>query len=165
MLHLKLLTSITIIAILIHIIGYNGYFNTISSHVYIISQIFKNIYYLVAVLITGITIFAPCISKYFYSSNFDEFVTDVPKVARGVKIPNSIKAREEEKNIIELIRKYIVSQQNWQCARCRQLLDYSFEIDHQIPLSQGGTNKADNLQALCPKCHILKKTQDKMRYK
>lgn len=32
------------------------------------------------------------------------------------------------------------------------------EVDHIIPLSKGGTNDRDNLQALCKECHEAKTT-------
>lgn len=31
-----------------------------------------------------------------------------------------------------------------------------YEVDHIIPLSEGGTNEASNLQALCLMCHRVK---------
>jgi 5-methylcytosine-specific restriction enzyme A len=35
------------------------------------------------------------------------------------------------------------------------------EIDHIIPRSRGGTDKRENLQPLCPKCHSEKTKREK----
>lgn len=35
------------------------------------------------------------------------------------------------------------------------------EVDHIIPLRQGGSNRWDNLQALCKSCHSRKTAQER----
>ena len=50
-------------------------------------------------------------------------------------------------------KKYVASRQKWKCNNCNELLDYSYEVDHIIPLYQGGNNHIKNLQALCRNCH------------
>jgi 5-methylcytosine-specific restriction endonuclease McrA len=40
---------------------------------------------------------------------------------------------------------------NAKCVRCGSKSD--LEINHIIPLSQGGTNEASNLEIRCKKCH------------
>jgi 5-methylcytosine-specific restriction endonuclease McrA len=37
-----------------------------------------------------------------------------------------------------------------------------YDIDHVIPLSCGGTDDTDNLQALCPGCHRRKTDQERL---
>ena len=39
------------------------------------------------------------------------------------------------------------------CFMCHNLLDYSYEIDHNTLLFLGGTNHISNLHALCRNCH------------
>jgi len=41
------------------------------------------------------------------------------------------------------------------CKACRELTDYpwGFELDHIIPLSQGGPDTEENSQVLCIECH------------
>lgn len=60
------------------------------------------------------------------------------------------------KNITELQRRSIGYNQNYRCNHCSYLLPPRFDIDHIKPLSEGGSNKDNNLQALCPSCHCLK---------
>jgi hypothetical protein len=62
------------------------------------------------------------------------------------------------------VKKVIASNQKWQCGRCYNLLDASYEIDHVIPLYKGGTNNMDNLMALCRNCHGNKTIEDSMSY-
>jgi 5-methylcytosine-specific restriction protein A len=48
------------------------------------------------------------------------------------------------------------------CARCKfEFLASALDVDHVIPLYQGGTDTADNLQALCKVCHKIKTNEDK----
>ena len=60
------------------------------------------------------------------------------------------------RNVSNLKKKMVASNQKWKCVHCDTLLDYTYEIDHIIPISQGGSNDTDNLQALCPHCHRVK---------
>jgi 5-methylcytosine-specific restriction endonuclease McrA len=53
----------------------------------------------------------------------------------------------------------IIRLQNYKCNLCLNALgSSSFEIDHIIPLEQGGTYDLANLQGLCDSCHIFKTT-------
>jgi 5-methylcytosine-specific restriction protein A len=50
----------------------------------------------------------------------------------------------------------IAASQQWTCALCHQLLSWSFDADHILPLADGGTNELDNFWILCPNCHRIK---------
>ena len=51
-------------------------------------------------------------------------------------------------------RHAILKRFNFKCNKCQcDITDNKFDIDHIIPLANGGTNKADNLQPLCKPCH------------
>ena len=55
----------------------------------------------------------------------------------------------------------IVIRQGMKCNLCltsfhHLLHELTFEIDHIIPLEQGGKDERGNMQALCPACHIYK---------
>ena len=52
----------------------------------------------------------------------------------------------------------IIRLQNYKCNLCLNHIGSSFDIDHLIPLEQGGTYDLSNLQALCNSCHIFKTT-------
>ena len=56
-------------------------------------------------------------------------------------------------------REAILTRQGHLCPGCGDRLCSKYHIDHEKPLSRGGTNELDNLQALCPLCHAGK-TQD-----
>jgi len=47
------------------------------------------------------------------------------------------------------------------CAICGEVKDHT-QIDHIVPLWNGGTDKVDNLQVLCYECH-KKKSADEHR--
>ena len=54
-------------------------------------------------------------------------------------------------------KKVCAEKHGWRCAcGCNKPLDASFEVDHIVPLSRGGTNHMSNLQPLRSSCHKLK---------
>ena len=68
-------------------------------------------------------------------------------------------AERVQRNVTPYLKKIVAASGGWRCAcGCNRALDASFEVDHIIPLSQGGTNDKSNLQPLRSECHKLKKT-------
>ena len=65
-------------------------------------------------------------------------------------------------------RRKIAKRQQWLCAgkECpaathgQELEEY--DVDHIVPLSLGGTEELDNLQALCPSCHRKKTDRERL---
>jgi hypothetical protein len=66
---------------------------------------------------------------------------------------NKNKNKTIKRNVSELAKKIVASNQKWRCAKCKQLLDFTYEIDHIKPLYKGGGNEVKNLRALCRGCH------------
>ena len=56
------------------------------------------------------------------------------------------------------IRASVLFKANHLCHYCGAKAN---EVDHVIPLSQGGTNKADNLVASCKTCNARKNIQQR----
>ena len=58
----------------------------------------------------------------------------------------------------ELARQAIGDAQGWLCRNCRKDISGKGEaqLDHIVPVSNGGTNEFENLQLLCPRCNISK---------
>lgn len=58
--------------------------------------------------------------------------------------------------------------QKGRCAYCRKKLGTTYQIDHIIPLSKGGSNYPNNIQLLCEKgkgaCNQQKSAKDPMVY-
>jgi 5-methylcytosine-specific restriction endonuclease McrA len=50
----------------------------------------------------------------------------------------------------------IAAQQNWTCSSCLELLPAAFEIDHTVPLCNGGDDSVANATAMCANCHATK---------
>lgn len=50
-------------------------------------------------------------------------------------------------------KRIVASKQEWKCLHCKQMLQASFEVDHILALSNGGSNEEENLVALCRNCH------------
>ena len=72
------------------------------------------------------------------------------------------KNKSETRNVNNTTKKYIASNQQWNCAICKNILDSSYEIDHIIPLYKNGNNNIHNLQALCRNCHGKKTILDRL---
>lgn len=68
------------------------------------------------------------------------------------------------RKVSESTKKIVASNQKWRCFMCHNLLDYSYEIDHNVPLFAGGTNNISNLHALCRNCHGKKTIMEKINH-
>lgn len=62
----------------------------------------------------------------------------------------------------ERIRRYIFRNEPL-CRQCSMEGRYTIavEIDHILPLYEGGSNKVENLQPLCYSCHTMKTSLEK----
>jgi len=70
-------------------------------------------------------------------------------------------------NIPPEVRKYVFDRNNYQCQSC-QTIDLSaknLQVDHIIPLAQGGSNDFSNLQTLCAKCNRAKSSKIDLRFR
>lgn len=85
----------------------------------------------------------------FYKIKKSKKYEDVVPITKTPSVIPMIRKR----NVTPLIKKIIASNQKWTCLHCKNLLDYTYEIDHIVPLFKGGLNDISNLQALCRNCH------------
>ena len=68
-------------------------------------------------------------------------------------LKNEKNCKIHKRNVSSLTKKIVASNQQWKCGSCNKTLDYTYEIDHHIPLFKGGSNEVSNLIALCRNCH------------
>lgn len=62
----------------------------------------------------------------------------------------------------EFEKQSICSAHNYKCSMCKvDLVERQFQIDHRIPIANGGKNSVENLQPLCVKCHKFKTAKEK----
>jgi len=55
------------------------------------------------------------------------------------------------------VLKIVAARQQWRCSKCGALLPAAFEVDHTVPLWEGGGDDPDsNATAMCPNCHAAK---------
>ena len=50
----------------------------------------------------------------------------------------------------------VAYKQRYRCARCREMLKPTFQVDHIVELAEGGKDDMENLNALCVECHAEK---------
>ena len=82
---------------------------------------------------------------------------------RGAGGPSHVAPRR--KRITPFQAKQVGARQHWRCAMCCELLQEDFEVDHIVPLHQGGSfdNDINALQALHKRCHLLKNSIEQRR--
>ena len=93
--------------------------------------------------------------------NLNEIETPTPGFYSEKKILSSGK-NGTKRSVSETKKKYVASMQDWKCGQCNKKLTHTFEVDHKIPLKNGGSNHVDNLESLCPNCHREKTAMDNM---
>lgn len=77
-----------------------------------------------------------------------------PQIKRMLNSGNNINnINRIKRSVSETKKKFVASQQNWNCGMCSKQLPAWFEVDHKIRLDSGGSNNVDNLIALCRDCH------------
>ena len=97
--------------------------------------------------------------KGVYNSNILDLVLDQKQNTNG-HFPKL--AGFQKRNVSPLTKKIVASNQHWKCAICNNVMDYTYEIDHYIPLFKGGSNDMSNLMALCRNCHGKKTILEKI---
>lgn len=60
------------------------------------------------------------------------------------------------KKIPEYVKRRIAARQSWKCERCDAMLSEAFQIDHTVPLWNGGADSESNCSTLCANCHAIK---------
>ena len=140
---------------------------------------FKNsLNYIITVIILVIIVlvlnteFVKFYLKMFFG--FDNVATYVAQLSGVDRVINNFTAIQEsnnnskttyqpkiKRNVSESMKKMVASEQQWKCLICQKILDYTYEIDHVVPLFKGGTNEISNLQALCRSCHGKKTLTEK----
>lgn len=73
---------------------------------------------------------------------------------------NNNNTSNQKRNVTNLQKKVVASNQEWKCGKCNTILDASYEVDHITPLYKGGNNENNNLMALCRNCHGKKTIED-----
>ena len=99
-------------------------------------------------LIKNLLFLLPIISLYLNKSNF---INKLNSYKLKKQFNNDVKPNHRA--VSGITKKIVASNQQWRCNICKSILDYTYEIDHNIPLFKGGTNELNNLQALCRNCH------------
>ena len=63
----------------------------------------------------------------------------------------------KQRKFTSLEKMTVYSKASGRCAICGEHISYKkFTIDHKRPLSKGGTNDFQNLQAVCKSCNQMK---------
>ena len=56
------------------------------------------------------------------------------------------------------MRRQVFNIQNGKCSMCGDQLSFlHFTVDHVVPISKGGKNTLDNMEAMCDTCNQMKR--------
>lgn len=63
------------------------------------------------------------------------------------------------------LRLKVLERDKHQCQPCKRngVLSRAEEVDHVLPVSEGGTDAMSNLQGICPTCHKAKTAAEQKR--
>lgn len=53
-------------------------------------------------------------------------------------------------------KKMVAARQQWRCSECHSLLPSAYQVDHTVPLCDGGPDTIENCTAMCANCHAQK---------
>lgn len=102
---------------------------------------------------------------YTSETDLDSIKSKKNKSRRNNKNDNiNISKKKFKRNVTESKKKTVAAKQKWRCGLCGRMLDETYEVDHIIPLYQGGSNEIDNLMALDPICHRKKTNADRFKF-
>lgn len=97
----------------------------------------------------------------------------MPARPRTVRPPGSKPRKKSLSSIDRRTRSYkgirnrfrILERDNFKCRKCNWFFPESkLEVDHIIPLSQGGPDTDENKQTLCVNCHAEKTRHEQNRF-
>lgn len=60
------------------------------------------------------------------------------------------------RTLSESEKKRVAARGKWRCSVCNMLLPPAYQVDHTIPLCDGGEDSIENCTAMCPNCHADK---------
>lgn len=87
---------------------------------------------------------------------------DNNRIREFVKFLRRYGGRTTKRAVSTLAWKEIGFIQGWRCAGCAEMLEPTMEVDHIVPLEQGGRDCLENLQLLCVKCHARKSRDERL---
>ena len=84
----------------------------------------------------------------FKNQSFSHLIKELKKRFLDTKQPRQQLTKEE--------RQQLLDEADGCCASCKKEIKRAFDVDHIIPLAEGGSNDHENLQVLCKPCHFEK---------
>ena len=87
---------------------------------------------------------------------------DNDRIREFVKFLRRYGGRTNKRAVSTLAWKEIGFTQRWCCAGCAEMLEPTMEVDHIVPLEQGGKDCLENLQLLCVSCHARKSRDERL---
>ena len=81
-------------------------------------------------------------------------VTRIDKIRKDIKFAIYDIKPTKRKNIPKAIREAVFKRDNYRCVNCGSTKN--LEVDHKVPLANGGTNEMANLQTHCRDCNRRK---------
>ncbi len=90
--------------------------------------------------------------EHYYSEMFNNHY-DLKKSAREKRVEFEAIKRKPEFHSFVLAQ---IKKQNFFCFYCHEHVTNEYHVDHQVPLSKGGSNNTKNLVISCSTCNLVK---------
>ena len=84
----------------------------------------------------------------FKNQSFSHLVKELKKRFLDARTQRHQPTKEERQKLLD--------KADGCCECCKKEIKKAFDVDHIIPLAEGGTNASENLQVLCKPCHFEK---------
>lgn len=79
------------------------------------------------------------------------------------RVPSSAGTRQRGRRL-QRLRRQVFQRDGWACRHCGSVgTEQTLELDHVIPLHDGGPDAESNMQTLCSPCHASKTTAERQR--
>ena len=67
------------------------------------------------------------------------------------------------RRLTEAMKRQVAASNGWVCALCSVTVQSTYQIDHIVPLWEGGRDHVENAQLLCCECHARKTQAEAIR--
>ena len=68
----------------------------------------------------------------------------------------------QQRRLTQAQKRIVAARCGWKCALCNDVLASTYQVDHIVPLWDGGEDTPEQCWALCVKCHAEKTQQEEI---
>lgn len=89
-----------------------------------------------------------------------EYEDDTRDQQQTAPMTSARQTRKRHRGVNGFTVRLILWRQQYTCLLCRQFPGPDWQVDHWVPLSEGGTDTDENYSILCSACHGIKTVRE-----